>query len=512
MKLLISTLTILSCLIWWKVGTGQSYPDDYILEVAFPSANSITAYEPTKIRFAHQYVLLENIYSPLIDLGDTNSEPFAAVARMFYWRDNEFHLVIREDLKTIDGYLISVDDVEASLKRLMILSENTHGDFKNLICPETELKSIQDDCPRMVKKGNTLILRPKLKQDYLVPMLSSIDFAIISKTSFDPVSLKITDYRNTTGPYYVEEDRGQGHIILKSNPAHFRFEKEMPQEVHLIPTKGMKREEVIGLFNRGKIDHITTIDSLEVSDFKKVDSSKNNFHETIHIQTTVAYITEKGKKRIPLKRRLSFAKALQKSFGDYCAKQEGCRPTREFFFPLTVGDFSRKEETALKNLMDSAEIETSGEGIHLGILLSNPVGLESHVETAKVNMPKLKVEKAKGESSFTDPQDSNMPDYIMVFTDSGFLENIGLISYSMNEGILGLSKKEGKAWLREYMDIEDKLERIKKIRAMHLQSLTQGWMIPLYRTPYVAMARRPWKMHLPELFANNPFWKIRKEH
>ena len=149
----------------------------------------------------------------------------------------------------------------------------------------------------MVKKGNTLILKPKLRQDYLVPMLASIDFAIIPKISFDPVNLKITDYSNTSGPYYVEEDKGQGYIVLKSNPTHFRFEKEMPQEVHLIPTKGMKRDEVIGLLNQGKIDHITTIDSLEVGDFKKVDSNKHDFHETIHIQTIVAHITEKGKKK-----------------------------------------------------------------------------------------------------------------------------------------------------------------------------------------------------------------------
>ena len=510
-KLLICATAILF-LTLWKVSVNKSYPDDHILDVAFPSKKNIESYDPAQIHFSYEYVLLENIYSPLIELSNTNSEPFAAVARMFYWEGNELHFVIRDDLKTIDGYLITVDDVVASLKRLLILSKNTHGDFKNLVCSDVELKSMEDDCPGIDKKNNTLILRPKYRRSFIIDIFASIDFAIIPKNSFDPVSLKITNYRNTSGPYYVDRDNKTGRIILKPNPAHFHFEKRMPQEVHLIPTKGMERDKVISLLNQGEVDHITTIHGLEVQDLKKIDLNKNNLHETIHIQTAVAYITDKGKKRVPLKKRLSFAKALQKGFHDhFCIKEEGCRPTKQFFLPLIGGFFPNDDDATLQKVMDSVKIDASGVGIELGIYDSNPTELKEYIRAAKSYMPNLNAEKAKGIPAFAKLKDSDIPDYIIVFTDSGFLDSISLLSYTINTGIFGFPKKEGKAWLKDYMNTEGKLNRMKKLRAMHLQSLTQAWMIPLYRTPYVAIARHPWKMHLPELFANNPFWKIRKE-
>ena len=513
MRFLIFLIVSVSFLIYRGIAMHQSYPEDDVLDIAFPSTNNIESYDPARIHFDHEYVLLESIYSPLIELANTNSEPFAAVARMFYWRDQKFYLVIRDDLKTVDGHPINVEDVMLSFKRLMILSQNTHGDFKSLVCPETELKSVFDDCPRMEIEGNTLILTPRYRSDLLVGMLSSIDFAIIPRKSFDPVSLKITDYRNTSGPYYVDQDNGDGSIVLKLNPAHFHFEKTMAREVHLVSTKGMNRESVVSLFNQGKVDHITTIEGIEIEDLKKIDLNKSSFHETIHVKVAFAFITAKGKKKIPLKRRLSFAKALQKGFHEYCAKYEGCRPTQQFFLPLSGGDFSTEEEIIFQKAMDSVEMENSGKGIEVGIFNSKAKEkiMQEYIETAKKYLPALKAERAKGIPNFNQLEDSDVPDYIIGITDSGFLEDVSLLSYSMNTGIFGYSQEEGKAWLKDYMQTEDKLERVNKLRTMHLKSLTEGWMIPLYRTPYVAIARKPWKMHLSQLFANNPFWKIRRE-
>ena len=163
--------------------------------------------------------------------------------------------------------------------------------------------------------------------------------------------------------------------------------------------------------------------------------------------------------------------------------------------------------------MDSVEMESSGQDIKVGIFNSKAKEkiMQKYIETAKKYLPDLKAERAKGIPNFNKLEDSDIPDYIIGITDSGFLEDVSLLSYSMNTGIFGYSKEEGKAWLKDYMQTEDKLERVRKLRTMHLKSLTEGWMIPLYRTPYVAFARRPWKMHLSQLFANNPFWRIRQD-
>ena len=126
-------------------------------------------------------------------------------------------------------------------------------------------------------------------------------------------------------------------------------------------------------------------------------------------------------------------------------------------------------------------------------------------------MPNLRVKRIKGWVAFAELDDKEIPDYSLVSTDSGFLEDIGLLSYSMNSGTFGFSKEEGKAWLKDYMEIEDRKERIKILKKMQLDSLTQGFIVPLFSSPYVAVARKPWNLQLSELFANCPLWKIRKD-
>ncbi len=488
---------------------NQSDSTNEVLRVVFPGRESAQAYDPAQIRFDNQYVFLQNLYSPLVEDSETGT-PIPSVAQEFTWKGSELHFVLRPGLKTIDGHPITAQDALLSFKRLIILSKNTHGDFKTLVCPDTELKNLKDDCPNMIVKDNTLILKLQARRDFVVDMLISMDFAIIPRKSFDPATLKITDYRNTSGPYYVAKDDAQGRIILKANPAHFHFKAAMPRKIQLIPTKGKSSGEVATLFNQNQIDHISTIEWLSVGDLKKINSDQAQFHQTVHIQMALAHVSKEGKKNIPTKKRIAFARALQKGFADYCAQKEGCRPTQQFFLPSKESALASEEERIFQEAM-SVDMESSGAGISLGIYASSSSGLEEYIKAAKSYMPNLKAEEAESIPAFSKSQDNKVPDYIIVFTDSGFLEEIGLLSYSMKSGIFGLSQKEGKAWLKDYMNTAHRPDRIKKIKKLHLEALTRGWTIPLYRTPYVAAIRKPWKMHFPKNFANNPFWKIRKD-
>ena len=480
--------------------------DSNILKVGFPSHNEVSFYEPTRIHLADEYIFLESIYSTLINLSDDKGTPISSIAKEHYWKGQELHFVIRDDLSTIDGHPISVNDVIFSLKRLLVLSENTHGDFRSLVCPEIEIKTVDDDCPGITKKDNTLVLKPKSKRDFLVSMLAAIDFAIIPKVSVDPRTLRIIDYRNTTGPYYVEQDKGAGNIILRANPKHFVFSKSMASEIQLIPTKGMNKNQVVEWFQQGKIDHLTTIEGLQVEGIKGVDRSQTNFHETIHIKSKLAFITKKGMERLSIKRRLAFAKSLQKSFHEFYSKKEGYRQSNQFLLPLGEGNFSKDEAVLLKKVMDSVEMDRSGKGIRLDIFNVK----EGDTQTATFYMPNLKVERSKGIPAFTQLSEEAIPDYIIVSTDSGFLDDIGFLSYSIKAGVFGLSVKEGGDWLKDYMDTEDKKERIRKLKKMHLEALIEGRMIPLVTSSWIAIARKPWSLQLSELFANNPLWKIRK--
>lgn len=151
-------------------------------------------------------------------MSPKDAEIIGGVAEEFNWVGNDLHLKIRHDLKTASGIPITSEDVVLSLKRLIILSGNTHGNFKDLVCPGAELKSLTENCAGISSKSNVVILKAGTKKSFLLPMLTAIDFAIIPKGSIDPKTLAIVNYKETSGPYFVEQDSEQGRLVLKANP------------------------------------------------------------------------------------------------------------------------------------------------------------------------------------------------------------------------------------------------------------------------------------------------------
>ena len=99
------------------------------LRVAFPYNKKASHYDPAKIYLAPEYVFLQNIYSSLVQVSMDNGDIIEGVAKEYFWKGNDLHLVIREGLKTADGDQITAKDVEFSLKRLMVLSRNAHGNL-----------------------------------------------------------------------------------------------------------------------------------------------------------------------------------------------------------------------------------------------------------------------------------------------------------------------------------------------------------------------------------------------
>jgi len=102
-----------------------------------------------------------------------------------------------------------------------------------------------------------------------------------------------------------------------------------------------------------------------------------------------------------------------------------------------------------------------------------------------------------------------MPHAFLAGPDVTFNEDISLISYSINVGLFGMDKNERQDWLKRYMSILDKSERIDRLQKLHYKALSDGVIYPLASSPYIALLRKPWVSHLPHLFANNPLWTIK---
>jgi ABC-type transport system substrate-binding protein len=480
------------------------------LRVAFPYDKPVDAYEPTKIHLAPEYIFLENIYSPLIELSKDNGTPVAGLAESFKWIDGELHLKIRKTAKTIDGKSITAKDVEFSLKRLLVLSENTHGNFKDLICPNEALENIESNCSGISVEDNTVILKPNGEKAFLVPMIAAIDFAIIPKSSVDPVSLKIIDYRNTSGPYYVESDNGDGNIVLKANSTHYNYSNKIPQEIVLVPSSVGNHKDSITLFKENKVDFITTIDKLNPEKIiSYAENSGHSLHSTMNIRTFLLTFTSKGLKKYSVEQRLAIGKKIKRSFHKNYENISGYEKSNQFFPALGDGSLDENESKLIDKLYkETKDVEIN----NLKLSIVRLGDIKQYTKMLNNEFPNLDLIDGKNAPAFLKyKSEDEMPDCFISGPDTGFMEDIGLISYSMYAGFFGMNRADGNKWLAGYMNILEKKERLLKLKDLHIKSLKEAIIVPLVSAPYVALARKSWKIELSQIYANNPLWPIVKK-
>ncbi|MBL7557084.1 MAG: hypothetical protein JNM24_14765 [Bdellovibrionaceae bacterium] len=486
----------------------KSNYQDKTLRVAFPVRLKTSAYEPTNINFDYEYIFLENIFSPLVEISASGSvEP--GVAEKVEWAGDELKLIIRENLKTISGNRITADDVVFSLKRLLVLSGNTHGNFKDVVCPGVDIKSTEEECPGIRQNGNTVYLNAKGRKSFLLPMLGAIDFAVIPKSSVDPTTLKIINYSETSGPYSVDSDDGNGNIVLKQNPHHYFSTNEVAKKIVIVPTDLKSGNSSIAAFKEGRVDHITTIDATKPEDIINFAQSnlESELHVTMKIRTLVLVFTQKGEKEFSEAERRYIGKQMKVAFNKIYHGVAGVEQRSDFFPNLSEGGLSVEQQNQLKVELNKSAINPKRE-IRLGIIRRG--SLEEWANPIKELLPQVNASLIGYIPDFKkDLAPEEIPHAFIGFTDTGFMEDIGLISYSLNSGVLGLDKEERAKWLAGYMAVDDKEKRIKKLKQLHFEALARPSVVPLMALSYTALIRKPWKIELSELYANNQLWRIK---
>ena len=480
------------------------------LRVAFPNNLPSKSYEPTKIHLAPEYIFLENIYSPLVELSPQDASIRSGVADRWEWKNDELHLFIREGLKTIDGKSITAEDAAFSLKRLLVRTQNTHGNLKDLVCGAADVKKIEDKCEGISFKGNQLILKIAGKSAFILPMLSGIDFAIIPKSSVDPKTLDIIDYRNTSGPYYVSRDSETGQIELSINKNHYHYSDKIPQKIELVPVDPKNKSGSIELFKANKIDFITTIDSArseEIFELSK-EASGAEFHATANIRTYALFFTERGLKELSLEQRVVIGKKIKKSVSEHFLSLAGYENTDQFF--PQHGDGSINKSTA-QEIANRPVPAASVDDLKLSLTIVRVGNVDVYKKQINSVLPNISVSEGTTSPAFQKFEKlSDMPHFYIGGPDTGFNEDISLISYSLTAGFFGLTESERQTWLAEYMSKPNKDDRLKMLQKIHESSLRNALLVPLFAGTYTALAKSGWKIHLPKILANNPLWLVRK--
>lgn len=505
----IKTIIVLSILLMLGGAVSMKVQQqNKTLRVAFPVRLKSTAYEPTNINFDYEYIFLENIYSPLVEISASGSvEP--GVAEKVEWIGDELKLTIRDSLKTISGKKITAEDVVFSLKRLLVLSGNTHGNFRDIVCPGIVIKSTEEECPGIRQEGNSVFLNAKGKKSFLLPMLGAIDFAIIPKSSVDPVTLKITNYSETSGPYSVDSDDGNGKIQLLKNPNHYFATDDVANKISFVPTDLKSGTNSLAAFTNGIVDHLTTIDASKPEDVINFaqKNSDTDLLVTMKIRTLVLVFTQKGEKEFISAERRYIGKKMKLAFNKIYNGVAGVEQRSEFFPNLSEGGLNAEQQNRFKMELDNETTEPNRK-IQLGIIRRGT--LEEWATPIKELLPQVDASLIGYIPDFkNDLQPEDTPHAFIGFTDTGFMEDIGLISYSLNSGVLGLNKHDRAQWLAHYMAIDDKEKRIKKLKELHFDALTRPTVVPLMALPYAALVRKPWKIELSELYANNQLWRIK---
>lgn len=481
------------------------------LKVAFPNNLSSKSYEPTRIHLAPEYIFLENIYSPLVELSPEDATIRSGLADKWEWKNDELHFFIRDGIKTIDGNPITAEDAAFSLKRLLVRTQNTHGNLKDLVCGGIDVKSIEDVCPGISFKNNELILKIAGKSAFILPMLTGIDFAIIPKSSVDPKTLDIVDYRNTSGPYFVSQDSETGNIELTTNTGHYHYSKNIPQKIQLIPVDPKNKSGSLQLFRDGQVDLITTIDSARPEEVYNLSQNINGseLHSTANIRTFALFFTERGLKELSTEQRILIGRKIKESVGAHFLTLPGYESTNQFFPQHGDGAI---DPSIAKEISDRNPVSALNDKLNISLTVVRVGDVSVYQKTISKVLPNISVVEGVTPPSFQKFANFNdMPHAYIGGPDTGFNEDISLISYSLTAGIFGLNENQRQIWLADYMSKPNKDDRLKMLQRIHESSLRDALFVPLFAGPYTALAKSGWKIHLSKILANNPLWLITKD-
>jgi len=482
----------------------RSDPLEIILSSAYKRPLSV--YDPALIENAAQHIVLQNIYSPLLEYTN-EGELTSAIAGSFGWEGNEAHFRIRPGLKTIDGYSIDAYDVENTFKRLFILKSNTHGDLKSVICPDVKLKSLNDRCPNIEVREDGALLAIKFKKSntYLFPMLTAMDYAIIPRKSLDKQSLKIVDYKNTSGPYWAEENTDE-HLVLRANPHNFHYSPKMPQKVEFLYLTGAKSDTPLSMFIDKKINHIVTVGSspeILLSHF--TDDKDVSMHLTEPMWLRYVTFTQKGREEFPEKKRIKIANTLKKVLLDEFLKLDGYVDAPQLFPGFGKGSLSAEELLKLKAKYDAEP----GEDIFTDKMTAWFFP-KRYINRLKEHFPNTEFVDGAKVPCFIDPKDrdATFPHFYFAGTDMGFQEDISLLSYKIKTEIFHLIGKDGENWIKKYIEEEAEEKKIRMLKELHYDALYRADTIPIVFCPYVSVVRSPWKMNFPRYTYDNNFWQL----
>lgn len=464
--------------------------------------------KPESIDKIEEYTILNALFSPLV-LFDNNGRIESNLATRFSWMNNAtIAFYFDRPQKTADGHTVGAEDAARSLKRMILLDHNMHGSLADKIIVPEDFHTINDSLPAIKVENDVLYIQLKARDAAIFHILASADYAIIPAGSIDERTLRIIDFRNTTGPYYLESE-DETAAILSMNRDHFRLSDQNAAKI--IYRKFSNSSVIAEAFKNHELDHIPTASSLSSRDFANLSSLEGvSIHQTRDIGLYFAAFTDKARKRFNPTERALIAKVVQERIQTAIESlSNSAKKTNEFFHEDGIGYISQEMlQKAQRNLIDRA----NNDGFDLKTIDISMEGSEIFCKiSSSVLQNVFRSLKTKSISKNIGAIQNSDADLIFSGMDVGFKEDFTGIGFAIELGIFPLSRVEGRKWLQEVAQMEASGDRAKKIEELHLRALAvDPTLIPLYRLPTFAATQNGWKMDLPTLWVTERLWQIHK--
>jgi len=474
------------------------------LKVLMDSSNPPSVYDPVSLGYTRDYFFSENLFSPLTGYSSGN-ELVSELAEKFEWAGGEAVFTMRPGLKTAGGRSIDAFDAEQSLKRAFVLGGTSYSFLGRMLCGRGSLKSLQDPCPGLEVRdgGRRLVMKFDGPKPFLFHLLTNIAYAVVPRGSVDPATLKITDYRNTSGPYYLDADLGLGDMVLKGNPAHYRYSKKMPRQVRIVSLKKYNtNEESLATLSSGTADYLTIGLVLKPED--KADFAAAHPGYSVHFTRPVRMIyivfTDRGLKRLSREERFYIASKLRALYPSRRRMNES--PYQLF---------------AMEGALSKAQLED----IRARLTGGPDMVIKKRVEARRLySYFWLDLDEIKkwlpgiayaDTAPLKDRKNPPKPDFFLLGSDIGYQDDIGLVLYYLGLEFFDLSPEGKEKWLAAYVACPGKKERMAMLRELHYKTLAGARAIPIGLMPYASIAREPWEFNYPAAIAGDHLWRLRRK-
>ncbi len=462
----------------------------------------ITAYDPADPRDNSDFFFLENLFSPLVEYSASGAL-VSGLAESFKWKGGEARFRFRKGLSTADGHPITASDAELSLKRLFILGGEKYAFLSDPLCGR-HLKSLSDRCAglRVEESGRLLVMKFPEPRTYLFRLLTNINYSVVPAGSFDPVTLKIGDYRNTSGPYYASASSSGGDISLKANPRHYRYSPAMPVSVAVTPVdERMPKEQVFKMLKDGAGDYLTAAIVRRPEDKLKFaeENPGYNVHLTRPLRLLCVVFTAKGRARLSREQRFFIAGQLRNL---YLKRSRLGEPADQIFH--LEGRLTPEQAGRLRELFAAP-----GPAV-----ISGPVAADRLYnyfsrdgEAIKKWLPNAAYSDILRQRSGKGPE----PDFRIFSGEIGLQDDLGLALHYLDSDFFGLSSTAKKAWLHTYLAAADKGGRMALLRELQFDTMINARALPVGIMPYASVARKPWTFNFPEAISGDQLWRLRKQ-